>query len=293
MTLQNSFEEYHYGDDTDYTNGDALPGCEQSIIYTSNGGGGAGIFLASGSNTTVKNNIIVAQVETGVYACYTLQTTDGNVLANSDYNTYYKGANANLVDINGTLEADLAAWGDDGANDLEGDPKFVTDGTDFHIRSIASGASFHNGEWPPLTAASGTWTDDSDVSPCVDAGTGTYDFEPEDNGDIRNQGCYGDTYQATRGWVVEGIWTGNVSTAWDNLGNWSDGVIPTGSCESGPGSFAIIPDVSGESGNFPYITVAAEVEDFTIEANANVQIAPTGSLFVEFLLIRPELLVFF
>lgn len=80
--------------------------------------------------------------------------------------------------------------------------------------------------------------------------------------------------------VPEGYWTGEVSTEWDNIMNWTDRIVPTISTN------AVIPDVSAESNRFPYIVVAAECDNLNIDAGANVQIAPDYSLTVASILVN-------
>lgn len=80
--------------------------------------------------------------------------------------------------------------------------------------------------------------------------------------------------------VLEGHWTGDVSTEWDNTGNWNDSHIPIS------GDNATIPDVSAGSNRYPLIDVVAVCANLTINADANVQIAPDFSLTVETTLIN-------
>ena len=160
---------------------------------------GAGIYVKSGSVSTLQNNIIVAQSGSGAY--YTLKTDAGTTISSSSYNTYYKNGNANVVNYLGTDYADFIAWSGNGTGDLEADPQFVNPGTDFHLKSGTVNGEYQAGTWPPFTETGGSWTG---------TGTGTsfalgggnpaddYSNETEDNGDVINQGCYGNTPQATR-----------------------------------------------------------------------------------------------
>jgi len=218
----------------------------------------------------------------GTSPYYLIEAPSGVITA-FNYNDTYKATNTNLVKIGGTDYADLASWGIGGNGNFETDPKFVDPAnSDLHIKSSATGASFHSGEWPPLTAASGTWTADSDLSPNVDTGdpAATYSLEQPDNGSRLNIGAYGNTLQATKTAILVGIWTGAVDTIWNVPNNWSDAIVPTGSCVTGPGSNATIPDVSTASNNFPYISNIAEVEDLTIEANSHLDILQNAGLTV-------------
>ncbi len=69
-------------------------------------------------------------------------------------------------------------------------------------------------------------------------------------------------------------WTGNSNTLWNESGNWSGGNIPTATDN------AIIPDVSGGSGNFPTINTAVSIADITIATNATLDISANQSLTV-------------
>ena len=154
----------------------------------------AQVYVESGTGTTLKNNILYSQ--SGNYV-FTLKTETG-VTVNSSYNTYYKNNNTYLVYYNGNLYSDLASWPDAGTGDIETDPQFVDYANDdFHIFSEAG--SYHGGEWPPLTANSGTWTNDASTSPALDAGdpADPYANEPQ-SGNRINQGAYGNTVQASK-----------------------------------------------------------------------------------------------
>ena len=277
------YDEYHYSSEDDAPQVDVDHGLQGGAIrYTPNPTTGTELYIASGSNVTVENNILYSLEDGGTSPYYTIEAPSG-VITVFNYNDLYKGTNTNLAKIGGTDYADLAALGNPGTGNIETDPKFVdASNNDFHIKSSAAGASFHNGEWPPLTAGSGTWTADSDLSPNVDTGdpAATYAMEQPDNGSRLNIGVYGNTLQATKTAILVGIWTGAVDTVWNVPNNWSDAVVPTGSCVTGPGSNATIPDVSAESGNFPYVDNIAEVEDLTIDANAMLIILPNGGLTV-------------
>jgi hypothetical protein len=68
-------------------------------------------------------------------------------------------------------------------------------------------------------------------------------------------------------------WTGNVSTEWNDTGNWDNGV-PDLSIT------AVIPDVNGASGNFPDITSGVNVECYDLTINSGAQINNHGALSV-------------
>jgi hypothetical protein len=73
--------------------------------------------------------------------------------------------------------------------------------------------------------------------------------------------------------VAEGLlytWTGNVSNAWDNTGNWNACGIPDISRQ------VVIPNVSPKS--FPIITTAASCKSLKIQTGATLSISPGGSI---------------
>ncbi len=67
-------------------------------------------------------------------------------------------------------------------------------------------------------------------------------------------------------------WTGTVNNSWINTGNWSGGNIPDATDN------AIIPDVSGGSGNFPTINTTVTINDIVVEAGATLTILANQSL---------------
>jgi hypothetical protein len=70
--------------------------------------------------------------------------------------------------------------------------------------------------------------------------------------------------------VGEIVWTGAVSTAWQNSGNWDQGVVPTSD------EFVVIPDVSSGSGNAPVINNAVTVRGLLMEENSSLTINSGG-----------------
>ena len=67
-------------------------------------------------------------------------------------------------------------------------------------------------------------------------------------------------------------WTGAISSAWDNAGNWNACAIPDITRQ------VIIPDVSPNS--FPIVTVAGSCKSIKILSGATVTVSPTGSITV-------------
>jgi hypothetical protein len=77
------------------------------------------------------------------------------------------------------------------------------------------------------------------------------------------------------GLVAEGIlftWTGNVSSAWDDAGNWNACGIPDITRQ------VVIPDVSPHS--FPIVTVSGTCKSLRVQTGATLVISPTGSITV-------------
>ncbi len=67
-------------------------------------------------------------------------------------------------------------------------------------------------------------------------------------------------------------WTGETNSDWDTVTNWLDDTAPTTS------GYASIPDVSGETGNFPVIASDIEVVDVIIYPSATLSVNSGKSL---------------
>jgi hypothetical protein len=67
-------------------------------------------------------------------------------------------------------------------------------------------------------------------------------------------------------------WTGETNTDWDTVTNWVDDSVPSTS------GYASIPDVSGESGNFPVIANNTEVVDVIVYPSATLNVNSGKSL---------------
>ncbi len=261
-TIHIRFRYYHPADQ----NSTGIDGVEVKATPTPVNTG-AGLYIESGTGTTVENNIFVAQGGNNAY--YSLITESG-ITVSSDYNTYYT-TNTNLFDYNGTT----GNTGPMQANDLNGDPLFVGGG-DYHI--FSTNDSYHNGEWPPLTASSGTWTTDGSDSPAIDAGNpaDSYANEPANNGNCINQGAYGNTVQASKSGSGSAIsWDGSANSNWQTTTNWVSGVVPSSS-----------DDVTIPNGrpNYPVINngigTVAVCNNLTIENAASLTIDPDGYMTV-------------
>ncbi len=231
---------------------------------------GAGLYVEDGTNTTVENNIFVAKSGTD----YVTLETANLITVTSNYNTYFKNGNTNLVDYNGSTYADIAAWTGNGAgaNELEGDPDFVNAGTDFHLKSTSD--SYAGGSWPPATAFGGAWNTDVSDSPALDTGNPVDGFENEPAGGAAiNQGCYGNTAQASKSAGL--LWNGSTDSDWFITTNWTPETVPTSTDD------IIIPDVTPNP--FPIIddgTTTAVCNNLTIASNASVTVATDGQMTV-------------
>ena len=120
----------------------------------------------------------------------------------------------------------------DGGNNLSSDPDFTNAGSnDFTLAS---------------------------TSPCIDAGTATGAPSDDIAGTTRDAtpdlGCYE---------AMSNEWTGAVSTAWTNTGNWSLGTVPTSS------DVVTIPDVT----NQPVITSTVTLAGLTIASGSDITLS--------------------
>ncbi|MCK4532145.1 DNRLRE domain-containing protein [bacterium] len=169
----------------------------------------SGIFKADRSGVTIRNNIFYVNncCSTEIEQAFLVDDSFDNNAPDSDYNIFYVASGTRLAYAWSWAEPSetyttLANWQgcyiSPDANSISGDPKLVTPGSDFHLKSIY-------GHW-----TTGGWVNDAESSPCLDAGApysaGTeytyYDNEPEDNGDRVNMGAYANTEQASRSGIV-------------------------------------------------------------------------------------------
>ena len=231
----------------------------------SEGDYGAGLHIIAGSGYQIKNNIFTAKNN----GDYVAANFENNASYTSDYNLYYSWSSSNLIEKNGTKLADLAAWNDAGSHDISQDPLFVdTTNRDFHIQSTQG--SYHGGQWPPLVATGGTWTNDTATSPALDAGdpASAFNNEPQ-SGNRINIGAYGNTPQASKSAVNYYTWIGQSNTDWNTAANWQNNLIP------GSSDNALIQ--SG-SPNFPVITQSVSVGSITLEDNTSLTVSTGGDL---------------
>jgi uncharacterized protein YpmB len=146
-------------------------------------------FEASSIQNHCNSNIICIRNDSSAYGFNCADTTP---FAVCDYNDIFNIGAGKAGYWNGANASDLGAWqtasGKD-ANSISSDPLFVdAAGYDYHLKSQA-------GHW----TGSG-WANDSDTSPCIDAGNpaDSYSNEPIPNGGRINQGAYGNTAQASK-----------------------------------------------------------------------------------------------
>ncbi|MBU1717828.1 MAG: proprotein convertase P-domain-containing protein, partial [Bacteroidetes bacterium] len=161
---------------------------------------GSGLYIQSGTGALLKNNIFVAKNSAGG-GYLAMSTAAGITISTSSaYNTYYSNGNANFITHNSVNYSVIGTWNGTayGNNDLASDPQFVTAGSDFHLKSTQT--SYHGGSWPAWDDVGGAWTTDGSGSLSIDAGdpASAYAEELPCNGNRINQGCYGNTPQASK-----------------------------------------------------------------------------------------------
>lgn len=158
--------------------------------------GNASNGLVLFSSEVYMTNSVVSASGFGNY-CYIVSTGE---VVHADYNDLFLEDSAQVANIQGKQYERLPQWVCEVGMDrhsLSTDPVFHDpDNGDFHLRSIY-------GRFDP---AVGNWVEDErisglpDVSPLIDTGcpSNSYAFEPVPNGDRRNIGLYGDTWQASK-----------------------------------------------------------------------------------------------
>jgi hypothetical protein len=174
--------------------------CTLSANYGAKRGGA--IYVAAGS-VTVKNCILWTNAcanffpgtegYDAVCAGGTLNMSYCNLSGDKDSATYlYDSTGGGLVKGTGLATAD---------------PLFAG-ATDVHLKSKA-------GRWDPtLNGGAGDWTTDAVSSPCIDAGdpASAWANEPTPNGGRINLGAYGNTWQASKSFLVAPVVTNRAPT---------------------------------------------------------------------------------
>jgi len=195
-------------------------------------GNGGGIFIDVTANANIKNSIIWGNSASGPgNQLYTANTT------NLDYCCYANGDN----DISGNISTNSCNTSD---------PMFVN-AADEDFRLLGN-------------------------SPAVNSGKNSYNATATD---IRGQARIQDVtidmgaYEWTNGVdpMAQYSWTGNISSAWNETGNWSEGQLPTADYD------AVIPTGLG---NYPLIAqgVGANCLGMEVQSDASLTISPGGSL---------------
>ena len=83
-------------------------------------------------------------------------------------------------------------------------------------------------------------------------------------------GACGDSYSSPYVIGIHNLWTGEVSTDWNDANNWSDGNIPSVSCPD-----VVIPQVP--SNNYPVLASGtATINNLQIKSNASLMVNGTG-----------------
>jgi len=206
---------------------------------------GAGLYVESGTNTVVSNNIFVAKSASGDQF-YAMQTAVGVTIDNSSgYNDYEENGNLYFISQS-TKYNDVPTWNatTQGNNDISDNPLFVS-ASDWHEKSDEVAGTYTGGTWPPTTASGGTWTRYANQhSTIIDKGNSadSYTNEPSNNGGRINMGCYGNTAQASKAncTLVDAGADDNICGAFTNLaGNTpQSGFTGAWSVISGAGTFA-------------------------------------------------------
>jgi parallel beta-helix repeat protein len=157
----------------------------RNCVIFSNGSesGGSGITIDGGS-PLVENNTIAANSFTALYVMDGTPTVRNCIVWGNGFQVYdvSGGASVSYCCIQGGYPA--------GSNISVADPLFVDSATgDYHLQSVY-------GHWDD---ASADWAEDTQTSPCIDAGdpTSSYAEEPMDNGGHINLGAYGNTSAAS------------------------------------------------------------------------------------------------
>jgi len=173
----------------------------------------ASVYTTNGTFMIIKNNIIINTNSSGGYAFNTNSSSITGLRTSFNYfGSSYNAANGSSYTL--------------GINDAEYDyednsPEFYdADSKDFHLKSIA-------GRW---NVATESWAIDAVHSIAIDAGDPffTYSVEPFYNGELVNQGGWGNTEYASKSVnnTISKLWTGIINDSWDEGANWSPSGVP-------------------------------------------------------------------
>ncbi|MBO8130069.1 MAG: right-handed parallel beta-helix repeat-containing protein [Candidatus Marinimicrobia bacterium] len=160
-----------------YSNGGYSVDIKNNTIYSV---GGTGLYGSDVSGFW-RNNIVVGNSR-GIHGSGVFDVILGYNCVYGNSNNWYGVASPG----NGSISEDPLFVDPDGSDNVLGGDGWSDD--DFHLQSQAG--SYHGG----------LWTADANHSPCIDGGYpgDDYSLEPEDNGDLINMGCYGNTSQASK-----------------------------------------------------------------------------------------------
>ncbi len=151
---------------------------EHCIISNNDAQAGGGIFSDSYADLDITNCTIADNTNAGVYADSSYITIKNSIV-------WYNGSSA--VSLNGALSSSIQYSNierySSGQNNINSDPKFVSRGSDYHLRSGFTGQA----------------TNWSNHSPCIDAGDpqDPIGAEPFPNNKRINMGAYGGTRDAS------------------------------------------------------------------------------------------------
>ncbi len=229
----------------------------RSVLWN-NGTATGGVAVALGdSSIAIENSVLWGSLTAVSVGSSTLTATNSVMEANGANGRIYRfGINANAASgfrgdyndyyrRNGALIAEQALL--TGGNDLYNNlPAWsALNGSDRHGMTLDPAfANAVNGDFHPkspggrFVAASGTWTNDTVLSPLVDAGPADWPVgnEPDPNGNVVNLGAYGNTAQASLTqtnppWLRaisyndEGVMSGDVLLYWLHGGLPDDALV--------------------------------------------------------------------
>ncbi len=224
---------------------------------------GGGIYNQEASITLINNSICNNQSGTIGGGIYNWMSEDivtinnsvlwGNSATNSGNQLY------NDWEPNGQLLINYSCYAN-GANDIEGtvSPSNCTNNNPLFVNTAQEDFRLLGN------------------SPAVNSGNNSYNATATDiRGQVRIQDVTIDmgAYEWTNGVdpMAQYSWTGNISSAWNETGNWSEGQLPTADYD------AVIPTGLG---NYPLIAqgVGANCLGMEVQSGASLTISPGGSL---------------
>jgi beta propeller repeat protein/parallel beta-helix repeat protein len=143
-----------------------------------------GIF---GGNPTITNCTISDNPQGGIYDNFIFTVVTNSII----YNNGDGSVTAQIYDDRSIVTYSNIQGSWQGDDNIDADPLFAdSDSGDYHLKSEA-------GRWDPISQS---WIEDTESSPCIDAGDPNSDIglEPNPNGSIINMGAYGGTIEASK-----------------------------------------------------------------------------------------------